>query len=247
MDDTAAVTKGTARARPPARSLGDQALAPFAAAIHAGNKGWPLAFHSCLATLQLLRWQLATAHWLKRDVPVALDAVAECPERSVEGRGLTHLVDAAIALLGQVHMRGWRSGAEWPAKGDWSSRLQNAHTPEALQAAVELAATRVVIWPGAKYCGVHLRLSGGIGPCTELSLPPSNSTLLDVVCCFICGHAADVAHPRIHQLVVCGVCLERFNKPGWTCDEELLGYRCDGCAHRGTAPPRLQVLWRQPV
>ena len=103
---------GIARARPPARHLNEQALVAFAAASSAGSRAWPEAWQSCMATLQLLRWQLCAAEWLKRAVPLALEVVGERSESSVDERGLTHLVDAAVMLLGQVPKRSWRSIAD---------------------------------------------------------------------------------------------------------------------------------------
>ena len=229
--------KGTARARPPARCLGEDKLAPFAAAPAQGARAWPLAFHSCLSTLRLLEWQLSASQWLKREVTMSLEAVRGRPESSADERGLTHLVDAAILLLGQVPIRSWLSSSDWPATGDWSARLRDTHTPEALQAAIELASTRVVKWPEAKHRAVRVRLSGGASSHAELEHQPfSHDDDMNEPSCFVCGHEdAQATHPRIRQLSICGVCRLRFDKCVWTCDEELLGNRCEGCAHEGAA------------
>ena len=230
---------GIARARPPARHLNEQALVAFAAASNVGGRAWPEAWQSCMATLQLLRWQLCAAEWLKRAVPLALEVVGERSESSVDERGLTHLVDAAVMLLGQVPKRSWRSIVDWPAKGDWSSRLRTAHTPEALQAAVEMAMARVVRWPEAKSRAVRIRLSGYAGSHGELicnDQPLPNGASMIAACCFACGHKNALGqHPRIPRLRVCGVCAQRFERSDWSRDDELLGNRCAGCAHKGCA------------
>ena len=231
------MTKGIARARPPARRLGEHELAPFAAAPAQGGRAWPLAFHSCMSTLRLLEWQLLNAQWLRREVPMSFEAVSDWPESSADERGLTHLVNAAILLLGQVPTRNWPSTSEWPATGDWSARLRSAHTPEALTAVIELALTRVVKWPEAKCRAVRLRLSGGTGSHAWFKHQPlANDADANKPSCFVCGHVdVQATHPRIGQLSLCGVCRLRFDKCDWTCDEELLGDRCEGCAHEGAA------------
>ena len=230
-------TKGIARARPPARCLAERELAPFAAAPMQGARAWPLAFHSCMSTLRLLEWQLLMAKWLNREVTMSLEAVSERPESSADEWGLTHLVDAAILLLKQVPTRSWSSTSEWPAIGDWSARLQSAHTPEALKAVVELASTRVVKWPEAKFRAVRVRLSGGAGSHAGLEHQPlSHDADANEPPCFVCGHVdAQATHPRIGQLRICGVCRLRFDACDWTCDDELLGNRCEGCAYEGAA------------
>ena len=127
--------------------------------------------------------------------------IGERSESSVYERGLTHLVDAAVMLLGQVPKRSWRSIVDWPAKGDWSSRLRTAHTPEALQAAVEMAMARVVRWPEAKSRAVRIRLSGYAGSHGELicnDQPLPNGASMIAACCFACGHKNALGqHPRI--------------------------------------------------
>ena len=165
--------------------------------------------------------------------------IGERSESSVDERGLTHLVDAAVMLLGQVPKRSWRSIVDWPAKGDWSSRLRTAHTPEALQAAVEMAMARVVRWPEAKSRAVRIRLSGYAGSHGELicnDQPLPNGASMIAACCFACGHKNALGqHPRIPRLRVCGVSAQRFERSDWSRDDELLGNRCAGCAHKGCA------------
>ena len=228
--------KGIARARPPARKV-EQALAPFEAAPQVGLRGWPVAFHKCFEALKLLRWQLQAANWLRRDVQVSLagghlDSVDEC--------GLTHLVDAAIALLGQVPIRNWHS-FQWPARGDWSSRLRDAHSPEALHEALVLAQVRVVVWPATRNHRVRIRMAGA--PFEQPTAVQQHccstheSAQADATRCFVCGHAAQEQHPRLPGLGLCGVCSLRFGEAEWgRVDEELLGYRCEGCAYQGAAP-----------
>ena len=140
-DGRTTAPKGIARARPPARNV-EQALALFEVTAQVGLRGWPIAFHECFEALDLLRWQLQNANWLRRDVQASLCTAGNNSD-SADERGLTHLVDVAIALLGQVPPRNWHS-PQWPGKGDWSSRLRDAHTPEALHEALVLAQVSVV-------------------------------------------------------------------------------------------------------
>ena len=54
--------------------------------------------------------------------------------------------------------------------------------------------------------------------------------------CFVCGHAAHLAHPYMRGLRVCKPCRERFESAPWECDDEQIGVCCDVCAHEGAAP-----------
>lgn len=239
-DGRTTAPKGIARARPPARNV-EQALALFEVTAQVGLRGWPIAFHECFEALNLLRWQLQNANWLRRDVQASLCTAGNNLD-SADERGLTHLVDVAIALLGQVPPRNWHS-PQWPGKGDWSSRLRDAHTPEALHEALVLAQVSVVAWPAARHHRVRIRMAGASssGKQPAAVSQPGCSThqpaQVDASGCFVCGHAAQAQHPRLPGLRLCGVCSMRFVEAEWgRVDEELLGYRCEGCAYQGSAP-----------
>ena len=102
-----------------------------------------------------------------------------------------------------------------------------------------MAMTRVVRWPEAKSRAVRIRLSGYAGSHGELicnDQPLPNGASMIAACCFACGHTNALGqHPRIPRLRVCGVCAQRFERSDWSRDDELLGNRCDGCAHKGCA------------
>ena len=193
---------------------------------NAGQLAWPLAFHRCISALVSLHRLMKLAKWLPHyrqypyDSPLAkemlLDKLCEL--------GLTALVDAAVLLLKRVPSKHWDGGSGWPAVGDWSARLQDAHSPKTLLLCIDMATNKCVRWPETA-CSAHVQDEW-----------PHHPPLVMRSGCFVCGHCATTSHPSLCGRRLCRQCLERYHSAEWIEDNELLDLTCGGCGRMGCAP-----------
>ena len=222
----------------------EQSSAPPFSVAH-GRRSWTGAWLDCLNLLEELRCRiLASVPSSKaRSLRLLTFQAHAATSDGLDAEGMTHLTNGAVSVLQAVPTKASRgvncvvwSSRAWPSNGDWSARIREAHTPEALRVWLKMARDEVIKWPASESAAYR----ASEDEAHEVTSADDHSR------CFVCGHTAGLySHPRpvssgpLCDAKMCEQCVRHFESVHGEmmhCDDELLRTRCGACGHKGAAP-----------